>query len=163
MGWFSSTFCNNIWKWLKKRMSYSYDFVTPLKDKNLQKVYLDCVYTYLCHILQFLNEKLQFQWMRCIRSSSTEKRRKDSEDPSTDNAAAHYRSCYSPKPSLNVEAFLTPLLGFPDSSETPMTTIHLVLSLCLCLCRIPHEVPSWIKSNVSIWVQAHYLRFRAYP
>ena len=71
MGRFSPTFYNKVWYLKKKGKSYSHDFATPLNEKNLQKVYLDCVHTYLCHILQFLNEKLQFRWKRCIRSSST--------------------------------------------------------------------------------------------
>lgn len=77
MGRFSSTFQSmEVLKKKKKKKSYSHDFATPLNEKNLQKVYLDCVYTYLCHILQFLNEKLQFRWMRYIRSSNTEEEKK---------------------------------------------------------------------------------------
>lgn len=39
-------------------------------------MYWDRVYTYLCHTLQFLNEKLRSQWRRCTRSSSTRRKGK---------------------------------------------------------------------------------------
>lgn len=119
---------------LKKKRggkSYSHDFATPLNEKNLQKVYLDCVHTYLCHILQFLNEKLQFRWKRCIRSSSTR-----GEEKIQYIFHLQFKSTY--RRLLFPESF-TEYLGlsnpipwyFPYSSEIPMIRAHSVLSLCL--------------------------------